>query len=370
MNLNSFKKITIRILYMDNSQTPSDYKSYFFDKFINLFQSFINTSITRVNNNDVKKDLEKIISIFSKLDYDKVIKKVSANNILQENLMFLAKNDFTNETLEKLLNKNEKCWTLMPSLHIDKIFLSLNINDRQEIYKELNAMHISAFTYTKVIESINISDCADNFNPFETVGNVTENMDIKTLYDGVQVKNLSAYEMLMESIVNQQMNDKMTNYMDNIKEDDVNSAANKLNNVLNSDSFKGNKQTSSILTEMLENIKNEVIDLKHKPQDQTAGKKGVEQLLGIAQKVAKDMMHTIKDKNVNVMDLWDATSNLAQSTTNSDALKYVDLLIRSNIEKGLNPVDGQNNMPVNPTMNQSTQNNSVPEKKDKKNKKK
>lgn len=358
---------------MDNSQTPSDYKSYFFDKFINLFQSFVNTSINRLNNNDVKKDLEKIVSIFSKLDYDKVIKKVSANNILQENLMFLAKNDFATETLEKLLSKNEKCWTLMPSLNIDKIFLSLKVVDRQEIYKELNAMHISAFTYTKVIESINTSNSADNFNPFESVGNVIENMDIKTLYDGVQVKNLSAYEMLMESIVNQQMNDKMSSYMDNIKEDDVNSAASKLNNVLNSDTFKGNKQTSSILTEMLENIKNEVIDLKHKPQDQTAGKKGVEQLLGIAQKVAKDMMHTIKDKNVNVMDLWDATSNLAQSTTNSDALKYVDLLIRSNIEKGVNPVDGQNNMPVNPTLNQTnqtTQNNSMPDKKEKKNKRK
>jgi hypothetical protein len=80
--------------------------------------------------------------------------------------------------------------------------------------------------------------------------------------------------------------------------------------------------------------------MKNKPQEQTNGKKGVEQLLGIAQKVAKDMMHTIKDKNVNVMDLWDATSNLAQTTTNSDALKYVDLLIRSNIQKGLDQNGG------------------------------
>ncbi len=354
---------------MDNSETPSDYKTYFFDKFINLFQSFINSCANKVNNSNVKSDLEKIISIFSKLDYEKIIKKVSTNNTLQENLMYLSNNDFSNEVLEKLLSKNEKCWLLMPSLHIDKIFQSLTVNDRKELYKELNAMHISAFTYTKVIESINTSNSSDNFNPFETVGNVIENMDVKTLYDGVQVKNLSAYEMLMESIVNQQMSDKMSNYMENIKEDDVNSAANKLNNVLNSESFKGNKQTSSILTEMLENIKNEVIDLKHKPQDQTDGKKGVEQLLGIAQKVAKDMMHTIKDKNVNVMDLWDATSNLAQSTTNSDALKYVDILIRSNIEKGLNG-DAQNGMPATPNLNQTSEMNSTPEKKEKKNKKK
>jgi len=352
---------------MDNSQTPSDYKTYFFDKFVNLFNSIVNLSLEKVNNKDVKKDLEKIASIVSKLDFEKVIKKVAANSKLQENLMYLSNNNFSNEVLNKLLDKNEKCWTLMPALNIDKIFLSLSISDRQELYKDLNALHISAFTYTKVIESINTSNTSDGFNPFETVGNVVDNMDIKTLYEGVEVKNLSAYEMLMETIVNQQMNDKMSNYMENIKEDDVNSAAHKLNDVLHSEDFKGTKQTGNILSEMLDSIKHEVIDMKNKPQEQTSGKKGVEQLLGIAQKVAKDMMHTIKDKNVNVLDLWDATSNLAQSTTNSDALKYVDLLIRSNIEKGLN----QQNPSATPTETptETPDNSESSRKKDKKNRK-
>ena len=35
---------------MDNSQTPSDYKTYFFDKFVNLFQSFVNLSLEKVDN--------------------------------------------------------------------------------------------------------------------------------------------------------------------------------------------------------------------------------------------------------------------------------------------------------------------------------
>ena len=87
-------------------------------------------------------------------------------------------------------------------------------------------------------------------------------------------------------------------------------------------------------------------------------------MLGIAQKVAKDMMHTIKDKNVNVLDLWDATSNLAQSTTNSDALKYVDLLIRSNIEKGLNQ---QNPNAMATETPDESKNNKKKEKKNKKN---
>jgi hypothetical protein len=352
---------------MDNSQTPSDYKTYFFDKFVNLFNSFVSLSLQKVNNKECQKDLEKLSSIIAKLDFEKIIKKVAANSKLQESLMFLSNNNFSDEVLNKLLEKNEKCWTLMPALNVDKIFLSLSVSDRQELYKELNALHISAFTYTKVIESINSSNTVDGFNPFETVGNVTNNMDIKTLYDGVEVKNLSAYEMLMETIVNQQMNDKMGNYMENIKEDEVHSAAHKLNDVLHSETFKGTKQTGNILSEMLDNIKHEVIDMKHKPQEQTSGKKGVEQLLGIAQKVAKDMMHTIKDKNVNVMDLWDATSNLAQTTTNSDALKYVDLLIRSNIEKGLNPQQATDT--TNPTTDSNTESTNENKKKDKKNKK-
>jgi hypothetical protein len=77
-------------------------------------------------------------------------------------------------------------------------------------------------------------------------------------------------------------------------------------------------------------------------------------------------MHTIKDKNVNVMDLWDATSNLAQTTTNSDALKYVDLLIRSNIEKGLNPQQTTDTSNLQTDSNAESTNE---KKKDKKNKK-
>ena len=48
--------------------------------------------------------------------------------------------------------------------------------------------------------------------------------------------------MLMETIINQQMDDKMTDYMSNIKENDVNEAAEKLNDVLQSDNFSFDMQ--------------------------------------------------------------------------------------------------------------------------------
>jgi len=327
------------------SQTPTDYKEYFLTKFINLFQNFVNECANKITNNEIISDLDKIKALFTKLNYDKIIIKMSTNTKLQEGMAFLLKNNFNDEIMEKIFGSSDnKTWTLMPSLHINKIFINLDIDNRRYIYEKLHALHVCSFTYTKVLESMkNVTD-GTAFNPFESVGNVSDNIDISTLYSGVEVKNISAYEMLMESIVNQQMDSKMSNYMDNIKEDDVNQAADKLTNVLNSENFNGNQQTTKILGDMLSKIKNEVINLKNEPNDKVKGKQGVEQLLGIAQKVAGNMMNSIKENNVNVLDLWDATSSLAKSTTNSDALNIVDKLIRTNIENNLKQAQMSSNL--------------------------
>ena len=139
----------------------------------------------------------------------------------------------------------------------------------------------------------------------------------------------------METIINQQMDNKMGDYMNNIQEDDVNEAASKLHDVLNSENFQNNNGSSKILSDMLNNIKSEVINLKS-DGDKMKGKQGVEQLLGIAQKVAGNMMGSIKESNVSVLDIWDATSNLAKNTVKSDALNIVDNLIRNNIQANMN----------------------------------
>ena len=320
---------------MDSSQTATDYKSYFHDKFVDLFKTFVKTCHEKVTTEQTKNDLSKIISLFDKLNYEKIIVKIAGNTKLQESLLYLLKNDFSEEVLNKLITKDDKSWTVMPSLYIDKIFYSLNsFEDKNEVYKQLYSLHICGFTYTKVIESINNGD-PNSFNPFVSVGKVSENMDVKTLFEGVETKNISAFEMIMENFVSQQMDSKMANYMNNIKEDDVNSAANKLSEALNSDKFKSSNQTTEVLCDMLGQIKSEVISIGKTADDQSKGKKGVEQILGIAQKVASNMMGKIKEQKIDVMDLWNTTSNLAQSTTNSDALKYVDTLIRSNIQKTL-----------------------------------
>ena len=339
---------------MDSSQTALDYKQYFNDKFISTFTDFLSyllsiLSSDNLNENNIVGSLQNIYKLKDKLDYNKIMNKMSQNIKLVEVITFLNKNNFNQDLLKKVIN-NDKYWLLMPSFNIGSILnLVKNDTDKKEIYDKINSLHICAVTYMKVIEEINTNKDESSFNPFNTVGEVDKNVDVQSLYNGVDVKNISAYEMLMESIINKQMDNKMGDYMENIKEDDVNEAASKLHDVLNSDKFQENKGTSKILSDMLNNIKAEVINLKNDTgtnNEKMKGKKGVEQLLGIAQKVAGNMMGTIKESNVSVLDIWDATSNLAKNTVQSDALNIVDNLIRSNIEANLKKSQEMKNVQI------------------------
>ncbi|AYV80229.1 MAG: hypothetical protein Gaeavirus18_6 [Gaeavirus sp.] len=323
----------------DQAQTPEDYKEYFSNRFTNLFQNFVSACIHKVNDNDTKNDLNKIAQLFDKLNYEKIITKLCLNDKLHQGLAFIVKNDFDKQVMTQIFESDDKTFMLMPSMHINKIFLNSDIPTCRELYDIFHSMNVCAFTYTKVLESIqkSISDANNTdpstFNPFSAVGSVSEDLDIDTMYNGVEYKSMSAVEMVMGSILNKQMDGKMNNIMNDIKDDDVNQAATKLSGILNSKAFNGDKQTTEILNNMLSKIQTEVINLKNEPAETTQGKKGVEQLLGIAQKVAGDMMKNIKDQKIDVLQLWDTTSSLAKSTTNSTALNMVDKLIRSNIIK-------------------------------------
>lgn len=324
---------------MDQSQTASDYKEYFKNKFVTLFNGLIDRiCVLLPDNSEDKINLIKIKKLGEKLNYDKIIKKMEENKKLIDIINLLSKNESDDETYLRFFNNKEKYWTILPSFSVNTIVLQ--IPDRKlhiELFLKINDLHVCAITYGKVIQQINECSNGKEFNPFESIGNVASNMDIETLFNGVEVKNISAYDMIMSTIINQETNNKMDEYMNNIKESDVNEAAAKLNDVLQSDNFQGNKETSKLLSEMLSNIKTEVINLKSADNTSTMqGKQGVEQLLGIAQKVAGNMMTKIKDSDVSVLEIWDATSSLAKNTVQSDALNIVDNLIRSNIVTNLN----------------------------------
>jgi hypothetical protein len=325
---------------MDQTQTATDYKDYFKNKFITIFSELLDKCIHLLpqDSSDIA-NLIKIKNYGEKLNYEKVISKMSENTKLFEITNLLSKNTSDDDVYFNFFRNKEKYWTILPTFSVNLILLQ--IPDRQihiELLSKVNDLHICAKTYSKVMEQITSCETdGKEFNPFDSIGNVNSNIDVNSLFEGVEVKNISAYDMIMSTLINQETNDKMDEYMNNIKESDVNEAAAKLTNVLESDNFQGNKQTSKLLSDMLSNIKDEVIGLKNNNEGQNMqGKQGVEQLLGIAQKVAGNMMGHIQGSNVSVLEIWDATSDLAKNTVQSDALNVVDNLIRSNIIQNAN----------------------------------
>jgi hypothetical protein len=320
-----------------NVQDPTEYKNYFNDKFISLFVELLSSLIEllQIDSNE-RNNLIKIMDLKDKLNYEKIMKKLEDNKQLIEITNILLKYNNADESYYKFFTNKEKFWTLMPSFNLNKILLEIQKEYHKDIFMKLNNLQICAITYNKVIEQINIS-ARDNkeFSPFDSIGNSVENMDIKTLFEGVEVKNMHAYEMLMSALINNETNNKMDEYLGSIKESDVNEAANKLNDVLNSDNFNGNRETSLLLSDMLSEIKTEVMNLKNNSENMK-GKQGMEQLLGIAQKVAGGMMNKINSSEVSVLEIWDATSSLAKNTVKSSALDIVDNLIRSNIVANMN----------------------------------
>jgi len=325
---------------MDQTQSASDYKDYFRNKFVSIFSELLDMSIDLLptESEDIS-NLLKIKNFGEKLNFDKVITKMASNTRLFEITNLLIKNTSEDETYYNFLKNKEKYWTILPTFNINTILLQ--ISNRQAhivLLNKVSDLHVCAKTYEKVIEQITTCESdGKEFNPFESIGNVNSNIDVNSLFEGVEVKNISAYDMIMSTLINQETNNKMDEYMNNIKESDVNEAAAKLTDVLESDNFQGNKKTSQLLSNMLANIKDEVIGLKNNSNGANMhGKQGVEQLLGIAQKVAGNMMGQIQGSDVSVLEIWDATSSLAKNTVKSDALNIVDNLIRSNIMQNAN----------------------------------
>ena len=332
---------------MDQTQTASDYKQYFSNKFISLFSQLTDYIISQLPlNSQTINDLEKIKSYGEKLNYNKIIPKLALNNKLIEITGLLSKIECDDDTYYRYFKNKEKYWSILPTFDINTIILQISSRlIHNEIFKKINELYVCAVTYNKVIEQIIKSENEGNeFNPFESIGN-TSSINIDTLFKGVEVKNISALDMIMGQLINSDMEHKMDEYMNNMKESDVNDAAAKLTEVLEGDNFKGNKQTSKLLSEMLDSIKGEVINLKNTTSgtntnqtnnNQANNKQGVEQLLGIAQKVAGNMMGRIKDSDIGMMEIWDATSSLAKNTVKSDAFNIVDNMIRSTIVQNMN----------------------------------
>lgn len=314
---------------MDSSQqTSEDYKKYFYNKFKDCFIKLTEFILANSTNEDVKKELLKIKDIMGKINYEKIINKLEKNDKLIDTVSLFKSKQYDIEIINKYLNNKDKYWMLMPSYDINKILKSLNSEDKKFVCNSLHNLFICSKSYSKIINEINVSNNnGTEFNPFSSI-------NTNSLFEGVENKTIGAYEMLMENLLNKELDSKMSERLANINEDEVNDAANTLTETLCSENFNGNKETTNMLMDMVNNIKSEVIQMGNNKS--TNGKENIEKLLGIAQKVAGNMANNIHDKNINISDIWNATSNLAKNTIKSDAFDIVDAIIRNKINENVN----------------------------------
>lgn len=240
---------------------------------------------------------------------------------------------------DNLLKKGtSKDWVLIPEFYVDKILLEIeDDNFRQKVIDEVKNIYICATSYSEIVVMIEDSDNSGEFNPFSTIvqNNDMKDIDVNTMFKNVEYKQMTSYEMLIKMLVDNRTEAKVGEYMGNIKEDEVNEAASKLDDVLKN--IEANPDASKLLGSMLSNIKKEVIDLGEKNNANVDGKQAMENLMNIAKKVATDMSDNVKESGLTPMEIWKATSSLAKSTVKSDALDIVDGIITQNISESTNP---------------------------------
>jgi len=310
-----------------------EFKKYFFDKFTNQFKELLHFSYDNVKSQNVKNDLIKVKDIVDKLNYEKIMNKLSAKQSIHEKLVFLHRNEYKKEHMDKMLH-DDKEFILMPSFNLCNILQNISKSKREAFFDLVDKLFLCITSYNQLIESQKSLKEGEIFNPFSGIGldKVDENMDVSTMFNGVKAEQFSAYEMLMKSMVDQQLDSKMTDYMNNIDETQVNNAAGKIENALNSDKFKSS-QSTDVLKGMLSKIKKELVNVGNDKNN--SGKQGVEKILNIAQTIAGDMSADIKNSKVSIMDLWDSTAKLAEDSTNSTAFQVLNKIVRSNIEKNM-----------------------------------
>jgi hypothetical protein len=330
------------------SSTAADYKNFFLSKFSTSLKNLVEYLIDLLSKNPSSVNKPKMLKIdnFLKnksINYSKLIEKLCKNDKLMPNLSILKDSNMNTEVFNNLLKKGSaKDWVLIPEFHVDRIILEIDDNTiRQNIIDEIKNIYVCATSYSEIVSMIDESESGNTgsveFDPFNKIVQNEElkDIDINTMFKNVEYKQMTSYEMLIRMLVDAKTESKVGEYMGNIKEDDVNEAASKLDDVLKN--TEANSDATKLLGSMLQNIKEEVIHLGNCNNTNIEGKEAMENLMNIAKKVAHEMSEDVQKSGLSPMEIWKATSSLAKSTVKSDALDIVDGIITQNICESMNP---------------------------------
>ena len=317
-----------------STNTPENYEDFFLQKFVTLFRKFINTTLENVSDKTIIENLTKLNNSFDKLNYSKIMLKISSSDILQKSLLTLSNNNFEDKALLVILKKTDKkIWTLIPYINIDKIFINLKLENRKPCYDLIYSIFICSKSYQ------NIKTTSESvFNPYMTSEGVNNNYCLNNIVENYKVETPDSYEFMIETLTKQLLNDGTDKDLDNqiksMKDEDINNATSNINKLLVEEASNGNK-SASIISTMLEKLKNEIVDLKNTPSVNEDGQ-GLKKIFGIAQKITGEMQTNLSGQKINPLELWDTTANLANQTINTPSLNLISNLIRGQIEKNMN----------------------------------
>lgn len=336
-------------------ESAEDYKVFFLKKFHTSMKDLLSFLLLQFDESSViNQKLTKINNILTNksVDYRKLINKLCGNEKIMINLTILKESNINETVLEELLKKGEKKdWILIPEFHVDKIIRGLS--DKQSIIRlidDIKNIYVCAESYKGIEDMLTEQDEDSEFNPVEKIMSSRDpnDININSMFKDVKYKQMTSYEMLIKMMVDEKTESKVGEYMNNIKEDDVNEAASKLDDVLKN--TESNDNASRLLGTMLSNIKDEVIEMGNNPNQNLDGKDALQGLMSIAKKVAGGMTDEVKQSGLSPIEIWEATSSLARKTVKSDALDIVDGIIKQNIYSGMN-----NNQGMNMNMNGDSQ---------------
>ena len=324
---------------MSENQTPEDFKEYFLTNFENLFKKIVNESINNINDveSNIYIDLQKIQSYFNdnkKLNYSKIMLKLSSNLKLMEVLTTLDKFDFEDKSLITAAKKYNDIWSIIPSLNVLKILFNIkNTEYRKKTYRTILKMFNCSNAFKEIL---NKSD--EIFDPNMAVLNFSENYGIHDILHQVEIKTPDTFEFVMDMLTSKLLgsktNSELNNEITNMTDEEIKNSSTNLNLLL-ADKVKEGNKSAEILTNMISKLTNKLGVLKN---DKNNKNNGVKKIYDIAKEITDEMSLTIDRNTIDPMELWNTTTQLASQTVNSPVIEEIGDLIKDQIFKSQNNI--------------------------------
>ena len=294
---------------------------HYYKEFVNNLKLFI----TELDTYHSTQGTTKFLLAFDKLNMVKIISRY---------------HKISTKYLDQINNKSEYIifepgFNLFPGINLKYIWSYLDSTQKNRLWIYLQLLYLSSdFIINTVNDSKNStnnnndnndnndnnvnSDNKDNkdnkdmeFNPYEGINknNSDINISLEDLKD--EVKEIQDNKPTALGALGSMFGinvdiDSIMNEFKNINTDEIENATNNIKDLLGSNV---DNNTSTMINDLLTDISSE---LKQSTNNKENGSNPLDNMINIAKNVADKIMPNIKNKNINVNDLWKSTQDIAE----------------------------------------------------------